>query len=118
MLSAVMTDPFATAHPPALLSAAEAMNAIIVNCWPRILDSEHVEQIIRAISLCWLSLYDGDTASQASEQDTSAISEQLARSGEMLQAIWQQHNVQPPKKLSEVLKQEPRLKALFSKTAM
>lgn len=114
ILSSVMTDPFATAYPPALLSAAEALNATITTCWPRFLDSDHNEEIIRIVSLCWLNLHDDVVvACRPSEEHTSAISAKLMQSAKMLQSIWQQHNVLPPKALKEVLEQEPRLKVLF-----
>lgn len=109
-----MTDPFATAYPPALLSAAEALNAVIVNCWPRILDADHAEQIIRTISLCWLNLHDDNIGPELSSKDRDDISAKLLESARILQSVWKQQKAQPPGKLAEVLNQEPRLKSLFA----
>ncbi|KAH6989424.1 hypothetical protein BKA56DRAFT_611684 [Ilyonectria sp. MPI-CAGE-AT-0026] len=55
VISSVMEDPFATAFPPAILAATRALGAIITSCWPRIKEGENLEQIIRAMSLCWLN---------------------------------------------------------------
>lgn len=113
MLSVTMTDPFALASAPVVLAAAKALNALIARCWPRFLDSANTEQVIRIISLSWLSLRDGETATGLSQDDAKAISQELTQSANMLQSIWRQHRMPPPQGLAEALKQEPHLVPLF-----
>ncbi|CAM1511089.1 Fc.00g086020.m01.CDS01 [Cosmosporella sp. VM-42] len=115
MLSSTMTDPFALAHPPAVLAAAQALNTVIANCWPRlqVQDSGHIEHIMRIIALCWLSLQDNDATAYLSKTDVDSISEELMRSSKMLQSLWKEKNAHPPERVAEILEQEPRLASLF-----
>jgi hypothetical protein len=58
MLSAIMTDPFAPLYPPTLLSAVKALQAVLTNCWPRVLSPVWRDEIINALVLCWLHVGD------------------------------------------------------------
>ncbi|KAK4146701.1 uncharacterized protein C8A04DRAFT_34607 [Dichotomopilus funicola] len=54
MLSAILTDPFGPSAPETLLAAVKALQAVLTNCWPRILGSPWQDEIINALVLCWL----------------------------------------------------------------
>ena len=60
MLSSIMTDPFAPVAPTTLLSAVEALQAVLANCWVRIPGSPWRDEIINALVLCWLHLAEHD----------------------------------------------------------
>lgn len=113
IISSVMTDPFATAYLPSILAAADALAAIIANCWPRLSELSHVERIVSIISLCWINVHNDDAATQLSTADKELLLRRLTRISDMLQALWEQCGIKPPTKLNEVVQAEPRLSALF-----
>ncbi|KAM5386711.1 hypothetical protein ACJZ2D_000004 [Fusarium nematophilum] len=115
MTSSIMTDPFATAHPPTVLAAAQTLNAIMANCWPRIQETEHTEPIIRIAALCWLNVHEDEevASSQLTQEDVDVLSQELMRTSNILESVWAKDGSKRPAKLDEVLKQEPRLARLF-----
>ncbi|TVY64720.1 hypothetical protein Focb16_v015950 [Fusarium oxysporum f. sp. cubense] len=117
MVSLVMTDPFAVSYPPTLIAATQTLSAIITNTWPRIGEVEHMENVTRILSLCWLNVSEEieHEVSQTSA-DINTLSRELAHTARILQALWDHDASKCPAKLSEVLKQEPRLSDLFPKT--
>ncbi|KAF4970868.1 hypothetical protein FZEAL_9961 [Fusarium zealandicum] len=119
MVSSVMTDPFAAAHPPTVLAATQTLSAIIINCWPRIQEAEHTEEIIRILALCWLNVQEESesTSSQLAEDDAEALSHALMHTSKMLQALWTRDSSKQPARLSEVIQHEPRLAKLFPPTS-
>lgn len=117
MVSLVMTDPFAVSYPPTLIAATQTLSAIITNTWPRIGEVEHMENVTRILSLCWLNVSEEieHEVSQTSA-DINTLSRELAHTARILQALWDHDASKCPAKLSEVLMQEPRLSDLFPKT--
>ncbi|KAM0418602.1 hypothetical protein ACHAPT_012501 [Fusarium lateritium] len=116
MISSIMTDPFATAHPPTVIAATQALNAIIANGWPRIQEAEHAEQIVRILSLSWLNVTEESesSSSQVSKADAKALSQELIRTSKILQTLWAEDYSKRPTGLDEVLEKEPRLAKLFA----
>lgn len=110
-----MTDPFAVSYPPTVIAATQALDAIIANAWPRIQEGGHMDNIIRIISLCWLSASEEieHNVAEVSEHDIKGLSWQLKHTAKILEALWVQASRRPTK-LDEVLEQEPRLAKLFS----
>lgn len=106
-----MTDPFAMACPAAVLAAAKALRATVSNCWPRVREPIHLQEVVLVLSICWLNLH-GDEG-QHPGQDHEAIAGQLMQTSKMLQAVWSEQSCQPPDKLPEAVRQEPRLRQLF-----
>ncbi|KAF5644822.1 CCA tRNA nucleotidyltransferase mitochondrial [Fusarium sp. NRRL 52700] len=116
MVSLVMTDPFAVSYPPTLIAATQTMSAIITNSWPRIRETEHMENVARILSLCWLNVSEEiDHEASQTSADINALSRELAHTARILQALWDHEASKCPAKLSEVLKQEPQLSNLFPK---
>ncbi|KAF5979990.1 CCA tRNA nucleotidyltransferase mitochondrial [Fusarium coicis] len=116
MVSLVMTDPFAVSYPPALIAATQTMSAIITNTWPRIRETEHMENVARILSLCWLNVSEEiEHEESRTSADINTLSQELAHAARILQALWDHDASQRPAKLSEALKQEPRLSTLFPK---
>ncbi|KAF4952645.1 hypothetical protein FGADI_6535 [Fusarium gaditjirri] len=116
MISLVMTDPFAVSYPPTLIAATQTLSAIITTSWPRIREVEHMENVTRILSLCWLNVSEEieHEVSQTSA-DINTLSRELAHTARILQAVWDYDASKCPAKLSEALKQEPRLSGLFPK---
>ncbi|KAF5615964.1 CCA tRNA nucleotidyltransferase mitochondrial [Fusarium tjaetaba] len=116
MVSLVMTDPFAVSYPPTLMAATQTMSAIITNTWPRIQGTEHMENVARILSLCWLNVSEEiEHEASRTSADINTLSQELAHAARILQALWDQDASERPAKLSEALKQEPRLSTLFPK---
>jgi hypothetical protein len=115
MSSSIMTDPFAVAHPPTLRATTQLLGAIIANAWPRVRESEHMDNVVRILSLCWLNLLEEleHGSSQDQREDLQALSQELMSQGEALKALWADDTPRRPPKLDEVLKQEPKLSGLF-----
>ncbi|RBR11173.1 uncharacterized protein FIESC28_09163 [Fusarium coffeatum] len=115
MSSSIMTDPFAVAHPPTLRATTQLLGAIIANTWPRVREPEHMDNVIRILSLCWLNLLEEleHGSSQDQSEDLQALSQELISQGEALKALWADDAPRRPPKLDEVLKQEPKLSGLF-----
>ncbi|KAF5531914.1 CCA tRNA nucleotidyltransferase mitochondrial [Fusarium napiforme] len=116
MVSLVMTDPFAVSYPPTLMAATQTMSAIITNTWPRIQGTEHMENVARILSLCWLNVSEEiEHEASRTSADINTLSQELAHAARILQALWDHDASERPAKLSEALKQEPRLSTLFPK---
>ncbi|PNP83682.1 hypothetical protein FNYG_03245 [Fusarium nygamai] len=116
MVSLVMTDPFAVSYPPTLIAATQTMSAIITNSWPRIRETEHMENVARILSLCWLNVSEEiEHEASRTSADINTLSQELAHAARILQALWDHDASKRPAKLSEALKQEPRLSTLFPK---
>ncbi|KAF4971165.1 hypothetical protein FSARC_1887 [Fusarium sarcochroum] len=115
MTSSVMADPFATSYPPTLITATQTLGAIITNAWPRIREDEHMEHVVRILSLCWLNVSEdiGSSASRTRGDDAQALSKNLLHTAKILQTLWTEDDSKRPAQLNEALEQEPRLSELF-----
>lgn len=51
-----MVDPFITGDIRYLVSAAKALQTVLVQCWPRIRGSVHVNDALTAVATCWTNL--------------------------------------------------------------
>ena len=67
MLTDILTNPFGTAHAPSLLSAAKAMQSVILNGWPRM--PTHRGEVLKALTLCWLQIHDTTDEALAQVRD-------------------------------------------------
>ncbi|KAF4502629.1 CCA tRNA nucleotidyltransferase, mitochondrial [Fusarium agapanthi] len=116
MVSLVMTDPFAVSYPPTLIAATQTMSAVITNSWPRIRETEHMENVARILSLCWLNVSEEiEHGASWTSADINTLLRELAHAARILQALWDHDASNCPAKLTEALKQEPRLSNLFPK---
>ncbi|KAF5990131.1 tRNA nucleotidyltransferase [Fusarium bulbicola] len=116
MVSLVMTDPFAVSYPPTLIAATQTMSAVITNSWPRIREAEHMENVARILSLCWLNVSEEiEHGASRTSADINTLLRELAHAARILQALWAHDASNCPAKLTEALKQEPRLSHLFPK---
>ncbi|WXC47398.1 hypothetical protein QX201_007118 [Fusarium graminearum] len=116
MSLSIMTDPFAVSYPPTLLATTQLIGAIIGNAWPRIREPEHMENVIRILSLCWLNTLEEieDDMSQVQKEDLQALSQELESKAKALEALWTEDASKRPSDLDEALEKEPKLARLFS----
>ncbi|KAH0496594.1 hypothetical protein TgHK011_003946 [Trichoderma gracile] len=110
LFSATLSDPFVTEYPPLVCAAVEALNATLINCWPRSSISGYIHQVLYTISRCWLNL----ESSQLPTQDRDRISAHLIRTSNLLQTLWSREGGSgPPAQLAAILQKEPRLAGLL-----
>lgn len=110
LFSTTLSDPFVTEYPPLICATVEALNATLVNCWPRSSITGYISQVLHTISLCWLNLQSSQLPTQVRDQ-TSA---HLKRTSNLLQALWSREGGSgPPPQLAAVLQKEPRLAELL-----
>lgn len=86
ILSATLCDPFSTADPSLLLAAIELGQQTILSCWPRISEAVYLNELIKALTLCWTSIADdelkGDSRLESVKHELLATSTLLLRSVE------------------------------------
>lgn len=63
ILTETLTHRLATAYLPMLTSAVRAMQAVILNAWPRM--KEHRGEVLKGLTICWVNLHDMDDESVA-----------------------------------------------------
>ena len=78
MLTETLSHPLSTAKMPMLSSAVEALQSVILNGWPRIV--EHRGEVLKGLTLCWLKL-EGPI-----EGDATALRQQLQETVQLLNA--------------------------------
>lgn len=78
LLSANLTAPFATAYPPLLEASIKALEAAMVNDWPRI--TNHRGEILRGLTVCWCRIKDEETRSRGLRK----VQESIERSVRLL----------------------------------
>ncbi|KAL7897949.1 hypothetical protein HDV63DRAFT_404302 [Trichoderma sp. SZMC 28014] len=109
LFASTLSDPFVMGYPPLVSSTTEALNAALVNCWPRFSSPGYIDQVIHTISLCWLNL----KSSQLPAEDVEKISAYLTRTSTILQSLWVREGSGPIEGLTAALQKEPRLVDLF-----
>lgn len=62
LISANLVAPFATTYPPLLQSSIGALEAIMVNDWPRI--KSHRGEILRGLTICWCGIKEEERKSE------------------------------------------------------
>ena len=117
LFSATLTDPFALAYPPTIVESVRALNTAILNCWPRVIDTENSGQIARIISICWLNVHDSQgSTDRISEHDSDRVIRELQTSSEILQSFWAQCDTGTPAELRDAVRRESLLSDLFANT--
>jgi hypothetical protein len=124
MLSTVLSDPFATSHPPLVLATLAALQTTMVVCWPRLGQGLWRNEILKALVLCWLHFgeEEGDrttrTAPPQGEEQLRAdqreqVKEGLVRTAAVLSAMSASARSDLNKDIAPMLTKEPSLRPLF-----
>ncbi|KXJ95203.1 hypothetical protein Micbo1qcDRAFT_230497 [Microdochium bolleyi] len=98
MLSAIISDPFATSHTPSLAAALDALSAVQATCWPRI--PYYANNLIKTLMLCWISAEEAveeregearknrpSRVEMTTAADLRGIMDKLTHNAQMLDAI-------------------------------
>ena len=64
LLSAILSDPFATAYPPILLAALQAIQSVIITDWSRM--EYHGSEILRSLIVCYCKILEDDDRARPS----------------------------------------------------
>lgn len=73
LLSAILSAPFATAYPPLLLGALDAIGTVVVTDWPRVV--YHRGEILKGLVICWCKIEEEDEQSKELERVRAKIRE-------------------------------------------
>ena len=107
MLSRYLTDPLGPVSPPLLLSAAKAMQSLILSSWPRI--SFHRFEILRALAICWVHVSDMEYQ--------HGLKRELREAAAMLKAAATAANIELAEETRVLENENATLKELFSNPA-
>lgn len=112
MLSTILSDPFAPAAPTTLLAAINTLQAVLQTCWPRIPNSPWQDEIVNALSLCWLAACDQTTTTRP-----SAFLSELSATGAMLAAVLRTQDVELADVVRPLVEKEPLLAKLYDSSS-
>ncbi|KEQ65792.1 poly A polymerase C-terminal region-like protein [Aureobasidium melanogenum CBS 110374] len=107
MLSSILTHPFVTASPPLLLSSVLALQAIILNTWPRMLVHKH--EVLKCVTVPWIRMREEGVAGNEFER----IREECRNVVQMLRDALQEHVDEFDREVAELVKVDRRLDGLF-----
>lgn len=115
MISSIMEDPFAMAHPPSLLAAIGTLQAVIRNCWPRLGRPPWREEVVKSLVACWLRARDDDDAAAdaARKRAGDSVCTELARTAKMLAAVTRAEGTELAELVAPLTAREPLLVGLF-----
>ncbi|TIA07977.1 hypothetical protein D6C80_09476 [Aureobasidium pullulans] len=108
MLSSILTHPFVTASPPLLLSSIKALQAIILNTWPRM--HVHKTEILKCVTVPWIRMQE----EQVMGDDFDKIKEECKVVVEMLKGALQEHADEFQEHFEELIQVDARLAGLFT----
>jgi tRNA nucleotidyltransferase (CCA-adding enzyme) len=111
LLSNILAEPLGAAYPPMLLTAANAIQAVILNGWPRV--SRWRFEVLKGVTVCWIRIAEEDGAD---EGDLKGVKRELKDSVEMLKAAVQHEvdgEVDWDSEVKELVGADARLKQLF-----
>jgi hypothetical protein len=120
MLSAILSDPFATSQPPLVLAALATLQTTVTICWARLVQPLWRNEILKALVLCWLH-FDEEAGQESSNSRSKThnaeqfqlVKKQLAKTAEMLGAISRAADTDLAKEVAPLVAKEPSLQALF-----
>ena len=106
LISNILSDPFALAHPALLRSALWAQQIIILNGWPRI--SYHRGEVLKGLVICWCRIsVDGHQST-----NLDGIKHLLRENLKLLIATLHEDS-DATEEVSKLLKSDLRLKGLW-----
>lgn len=113
LISSVMRDPFMITQTHTVLAGSEALKAVIVNCWPRIVGKAHEGKIVNILSISWLNLSDMNISNKHSATDTERVTDSLITISQMLQTLRKACGAKTPPEVMDIVQQQSQLQELF-----
>lgn len=121
MLKGVITDPFAYSRLKTLREGSGAMQVVIQNCWPRLVEGVWAEEMLGIVVIGWVGLLDHEVVEgnkekgQRKGEDLEGITEELRKTVAMLAAVAKSGGVDLSEKVKPLVVKEPGLAGLFNK---
>lgn len=112
MLTTILSDPFIVARPECVQAASQALSTVLLNCWSRVADPAHSNEVLRAVSVCWLNLKDIQGVPQDKAPQDAFVA--LASMARLLSTIFKSAGISPRQQFAPLCDVEPRLSGLFS----
>ena len=81
MLNDVLGNSFSMAYPPILLSAVKAMQAVILNGWPRMVANR--AEVLKGLTICWLQIHEINADSQGLKE----VKKEIVTTVQMLRTV-------------------------------
>lgn len=118
MLSAIITDPFASTHKPMLYAAVCALGTTVRNCHVRIVGNDPwQDEIIKVLAMCWISLVDTLAEEVLPDFDEVVLKEktrdELCKIARELFQFARDKNIDLEAKVQPLIVKEPILVKMF-----
>jgi hypothetical protein len=117
MLTSIISDSFATSHPPLVLATLKATQTMMTACWPRVGQQPWQNEILKALVLCWLHFTDDDFAPKPIV-DGQMVQKELVKAARTWGAI--AHSAEPDavgkitdSVIEPLIAKQPSLRILF-----
>merc|ERR1711939_19137 len=104
MLNSILSPSFIATPPETLCSATKAVQAVIVNGWPRM--SEHRGEVVKGITMCWINV------EGMSDEATRELKRELKTAIQLLRAALKDH-ADFGEETKVLMDADTRLKELF-----
>lgn len=108
MLSSILTHPFVTASPPLLLSSVKALQAVVLNTWPRM--QVHKTEVLKCVTVPWIRMQEEGVGGVG----FGKVKEECRVVVEMLKDALRVDADVLEKEIGELIKVDTRLEGLFS----
>lgn len=117
MLKGVIADPFASARPETVAEGVKALQVVIQNCWPRLVEGVWAEEVLVILVLGWVGLldHDGGKGKEREKGAVDGIREELKKTAQMLAAVAETGGVDLAEKVKPLVAKEPGLAEMFNK---
>ncbi|KAH8912820.1 hypothetical protein BR93DRAFT_922790 [Coniochaeta sp. PMI_546] len=112
----VMTDPFAYGRPDTLMQGVRALQVVIENCWPRLVEGVWAEEMLGMVVVAWVHLLDqggGGMKGAGGKEDIEGIRGELRKTAAMLAAVAKAGGIDLAEKVKLLVAKEPALAELF-----
>ncbi|KAI0177787.1 hypothetical protein BJ166DRAFT_31434 [Pestalotiopsis sp. NC0098] len=113
MVTEIMTEPFGTKYPPALLAANRLIQTIMRCCWPRI--SGYSTDIIHILTTCYLNIEDEDSFPNE-PPSKQTLKAEMSKTAQILAKILESEKASLSETVSPLVEKEPLLADLFKPT--
>ncbi|KAL9122692.1 MAG: hypothetical protein Q9187_000748 [Circinaria calcarea] len=107
LVSEILSSPFSTAYTPLLHAATRALDAIILNNWPRV--SYYRGDIWKALAICWCRMQE----EQVPSQKLQSVAHQLQQTSKLLTAALKATNIDVDEESAMLIKSNASLKELL-----
>ena len=112
VIEPILVDPFIGLHLSTMIHAGDALDAVMLNCWPRILQSTRAQQILGIIGTGWLTLHDSTSRGAPHQQSLETIEvalQSLERPAGKAKLLWERQDQDAKDKIGQIVSREPRL---------